>query len=464
MTARGKPRLRASTLHRARAEVLPDYDRSGAPCITHLGFGAFARAHLAVYFDALLRQGRPALIRGVSIRNRWAQDHLEPQNGLFTVAVREPGEETSLQVIGALASVETGPAAALDAMTSPATKLVTLTITEKGYEPPLDPPGPSEVPASVPALIAVALDRCRRDEVVPPVFAPLDNLLHNGDVLRARVVEAAARTDSHLAAWIASDVRFPNSVVDRMVPAPTERDIEDIAGRVGLLDLAAVSTERHRSWIMQSVDGLAALGEVGVRLVDDVTPYERRKLWLLNGPHSAVAYGGLLVGHDTIAGAVVDPTIARFVRRIVDETLEVAEFPGALEPTAFADAALRRFANPALGHRCAQVGADGSSKLPQRLLPVVAARRERALPTTRFAVVVAIWIAATAGVAVSGAKLPQLEDPIATALQPAARGDSLHGLSHLALGAHTDVAFTDEVTSVLRRLTIEGPALLEVER
>ena len=124
---------------------------------------------------------------------------------------------------------------------------------------------------------------------------------------------------------------------------------------------------------------------MGVELVDDVAPFERRKLWLLNGPHSAVAYGGLLAGHATIAGAVADPAIARFVRDLVDDTLEVAAFPAALQPAAFADEALRRFANPALGHTCAQVGADGSSKLPQRLLPVVDARRARSLGTERFA-------------------------------------------------------------------------------
>jgi len=464
MTAGERQRLRASTLNQAQAGALPDYDRSAAPCITHLGFGAFARAHLAVYADALLRHGQPALIRGVSIRSPRAQDQLEPQDGLFTVAVREPGEDASLQVIGALASMETGAAAALDAMTAPATRLVTLTITEKGYESPLDTPPPSEAPATTPALIALALAQCRRDGLDPPVFAPLDNLLDNGTLLRARVLEAAEHIDPHLAAWIAGEVLFPSSVVDRMVPAPTERDVEDIADSLGLLDLAAVSTERYRSWIMQSVAGLVPLGDVGVRLVDDVTPYERRKLWLLNGPHSAAAYGGLLVGYDTIAGAVADSTIARFVRGLVDDTLEAAEFAAALEPVTFADEALRRFANPALGHRCAQVGADGSSKLPQRLLPVVAARRERALPTWRFAVVAAIWIAATAGVSARGVRLPELEDPIAPALRSASRRGDLQELSHLALGSLVDDAFTAEVASLLGRLTTEGPALLEAQR
>src|SRR6202041_3233514 len=112
--------------------------------------------------------------------------------------------------------------------------------------------------------------------------------------------------------------------------------------------------------------------------------------------HSAVAYGGLLAGHSTIARAVEDPLVSRFARDIVEDTLETADFPAALQPASFAAEALRRFANPVLGHTCAQVGADGSSKLPQRLLPVVAARRERALPTTRFAAVAAIWIAAPA--------------------------------------------------------------------
>jgi fructuronate reductase len=464
MTAGARQRLRAGTLNLARAGALPDYDRSAAPCITHLGFGAFARAHLAVYADALLRHGQPALIRGVSLRSRRAQDQLDPQDGLFTVAVREPGEATSLRVIGALASMETGAAAALDAMTAPTTRLVTLTITEKGYESPPDTAPSSEAPATTPALIALALAQRRRDGLDPPVFAPLDNLLDNGNVLRARVLEAAEHIDPRLAAWIAGEVLFPSSVVDRMVPAPTERDVEDIADSLGLLDLAAVSTEQHRSWIMQSVAGLAPLGDVGVRFVDDVTPYERRKLWLLNGPHSAAAYAGLLAGYDTIAGAVSDATIARFVRDLVDDTLEAAEFPAALDPVAFAEEALRRFANPALGHRCAQVGADGSTKLPQRLLPVVAARRERALPTWRFAVVAAIWIAATSGVTARGVHLPRLEDPIAPALRAATRREDMQELSHLALGSLADAAFTAEVASLLGRLTTEGPELMEAER
>ena len=457
----GRRRLSARTVMDAHAPTLPDYDRTGAPVIAHLGLGAFARAHLAVYADELLRRGRPGLIRGVSLRSRRAQDQLEPQDGLFTVAVREPGEHLSLQVIGALSSAETGPAAALEAMVAPTTGLVTLTITEKGYDAPTATPG-TEPPTSAPALIARALHRRRQAGIPPPVFASLDNLLDNGSTLRERVLHAAGEIDHVLAAWIASDVHFPNSVVDRMVPAPTERDRDDISEELGLCDEAAVGAERYRSWVMRSTDGVAFLGDVGVELVDDVAPFERRKLWLLNGPHSAAAYGGLLAGHATIADAVRDPVVARFVRALVGDTLEVDALPAALHPAAFADEALRRFANPALGHTCTQVGADGSSKLPQRLLPIVDIRRSRALGTERFAVVVAIWLAATAGVEVHGRRLPHLEDPLAGDLRSALAGpDGLRSLSRVALG---DTLFAMEVASTLARVTSEGAAVLGVER
>ena len=459
MTGERRQRLNARTLAYAHARRLPNYERGGAPVITHLGFGAFARAHVAVYCDELLQRGTPALIRGVSLRSRQAQDQLRPQDGLFTVAVRDPGTASALQVVGALASMESGPPAALAAMTDPTTKLVTLTITENGYSARAGGELTSvALPSSVPALIALALDRRRQAGLMPPVFASLDNLLDNGTVLRARVLDEAERIDGALAAWIGREVRFPSSVVDRMVPAPTEAVLEEIAEELGLTDRAAVAAERHRSWIIRSVEGLDSLADVGVELVDDIAPFERRKLWLLNGPHSAVAYGGLLAGHETIAGAVTDPVIARFARGIVGDTLEVAQFPAELHPASFADDALRRFANPTLGHTCEQVGADGSGKLPQRLLPVVAARQARSLGTWRFALVAAIWLAAAGGVDVPGARLPRLGDPLAARLQAAAaRPDGLQALSRVAFGADM---FAEQVALMLERLTKDGLVLL----
>jgi fructuronate reductase len=459
MTGNVAQRLDGRTVLRAQADLLPDYDRSAAPVITHIGLGAFARAHVAVYADALLRMGHPALIRGVTLRSRLAQQQLEPQDGLFTVAVREPGEDMELQVVAAVTCVTTGPAAAFEAITAPTTSLVTLTITEKGYETARED---ASTTPTAPVLIASALARRRQAGLAPPVLASLDNLLDNGGVLRTRVLEAAEEIDPRLAAFIAEEVRFPASVVDRMVPAPTDDDRLAIANALGLRDEAAVATERHRSWVMQSVEGLDHLGEVGVQLVADVAAFERRKLWLLNGPHSAAAYGGLLAGHSTIAAAVADPLVARFVRDLVDQTLEVAAFPASLAPAAFADDALRRFANPALRHTCAQVGADGSSKLPQRLLPVVAARRARGLQMTTFALVAAIWVAAVAGVPAPGVTLPRLQDPLAEDFRSLLdRPNPLSLLSHRAFG---DIPFATEVAAMLGRLTTKGAAVLETGR
>ncbi len=255
MTGERRQRLNTRTLAHAHARRQPDYDRGGAPVIAHLGFGAFARAHVAVYCDDLLRQGTPALIRGVSLRSRRAQNQLVPQDGLFTVAVRDPSAPSTVQVVGALASMESGPAAALAAMTAPTTKLVTLTITENGYSASADGELASgALPSSAPALIALALDRQRHTGLTPPVFAPLDNLLDNGAVLRARVLDEAERIDGALASWIDGKVQFPSSVVDRMVPAPTEAVLEEIAGELGLTDRAAVA-DRASPLVDHSVGG-----------------------------------------------------------------------------------------------------------------------------------------------------------------------------------------------------------------
>jgi fructuronate reductase len=452
VTASG-PRLRlnASTLAGVGGARLPDYDRSRVPAIVHLGVGAFARAHLGVYADDLLRSGWPATVHGVSLRTHRAEDQLGPQDGLYTVTEREPGTDPAVRVVGALTAVSTGAAAAVDAIAAPTTRLVTLTVTEKGYDLGIDGP------QSVPGVLALALARRRASEAAPPVFASLDNLEDNGTLLRDRVLEAAERLEPGLSRWIAEEVRFPRSVVDRMVPATAEADIDDVGRRLWVVDLAAVTCEAHRSWVVDAVKGLPPLADVGVDVVPDVGPYQRRKLWLLNGAHSALAYCGLLAGCATIAEAAEHPLVAPFVRQLVDDVLAVLDVPAGLEPATFAADALHRFRNPDLGHACVQVGADGSRKLPERLLPVVGARRRRGLDTRRFAVVVAAWIAPAAGIAVQGSVLPAVDDPLADALRAAAAGGTdLHRVADAALYRRWDQSFVFEVVAALRQLIREG--------
>ena len=413
------------------------YDRSAPPSIAHLGVGAFARAHLAVYADDLRRAGHPAMIRGVSLRSGSAEEQLGPQGGLFAIDEREPGRAPELSVVGSLASVGTGIDAAIEAIAAPTTALVTLTVTEKGYE--LDPLDGDERlgPRSAPAALAHGLDR-RRGQGPPPVVASLDNVLDNGTLLRRRVIDAAEQCDTGLARWITEQVAFPSSVVDRMVPATTPADLDAIARRLGLRDEAAVVAEQHRSWFLTAADGLPPLAEVGVEVVGDIEPYQQRKLWLLNGPHSALAYAGLLAGCETIAEATAHPVVAPFVRRLVDDILEVADQSPGTEPTAFAEESLRRFANPELGHTCRQVGADGSRKLAQRLLPVAATRADRGLATARLAAVVALWLAAVTRLPLQGVVLAEVDDPDAESLRAAAEERDRQALVRAACGPRGD--------------------------
>ena len=456
MPARGeRPRLGAGALARLGGDiVLPGHLRSATPTIVHLGLGAFARAHLGVYADDLLAIGHPAMIRGVSLRSPRAEEQLACQDGLYSVLEREPGSPDQLRVVGSIHSAATGRLAAIEAIAAPATQLVTLTVTEKAYAA-----GPDDE-TSVARVIAEGI-AARRGEAPPLVVASLDNVADNGDVLREAVLAAAALLDAALVDRIADEVRFPCSVVDRMVPATTDADLREVEERLGFVDLAAVVAERHRSWIITRTAGLPPLADVGVVVVDDIEPYQRRKLWLLNGPHSALAYAGLLVGCTTIAEAATDGRVAPFVQALVGDVLAVADLPPATEAEAFAPETLRRFANPGLGHTCLQVGADGSRKLPQRILPVVGRAERAGRPTERFATVVAIWVAAVSGTEVAGGRLPPPDDPLAGELQRVARGADLSALVDRALDGAGSHRFHGQVVERLQLLRSHGPVVLD---
>jgi fructuronate reductase len=210
--------------------------------------------------------------------------------------------------------------------------------------------------------------------------------------------------------------------------------------------------------VIEQHAGLPPLGDVGVEEVSDIEPYERRKLWLLNAPHSALAYLGLLTGCDTIAEAIAQPRVLSVVRALVADILAAAQFDSAMCPDTFATTALRRFGNPLLGHTCVQVGADGSRKLPQRLLPVVGITLRQGRPIDRFALVVAAWICAATGRPVRGEALPAVDDPLGSELQAA--GD-LDAIVQTALGKDVDRSFAGAVTDAVRALERDGAAVLE---
>lgn len=427
----------------------PAYDRAGPAPFVHLGPGAFARAHLGVYADDLGRAGHDARIRAVALRHPAAEEQLGPQDGLYTVTTREPGVPTESRLVGSIISVATGPAAAAAAIASTASAFVTLTVTEKGYD--------EDGPGSAVDVLVRGLDARRKAGQGGLVVASLDNLLDNGRLLRERVLAAAdgPAGGAGLAQWIADEVAFPCSVVDRMVPATTDADRAEVAERIGLVDEAAVVAEAHRSWALEAVEGLPPLpplANVGVEVVADVGAHQQRKLWLLNAPHSAVAYGGLLAGHDTIAAAVGDPLVSGFVRGVAGDVLAVVDpSDGGPEPGAYAADSLRRFANPLLGHTCAQVGADGSRKLAQRVLPVVEARRARGLDVERFAVVVAAWLVAVAE--------SRVDDPIGDVLRAALAAGGPLAAAERGVGPALR-QWAPDVAAAYRRVRTDGASAL----
>jgi fructuronate reductase len=287
--------------------------------IVHLGLGAFFRAHGALYVEeAMAKSGGEWGILGVSLRHADLRDRLAPQGFVYTACELGPHGE-ALRVGTAVQSMlvaPENPAAVLDAMADPAVRIVSLTVTEKGYcHAPstgrLDFSHPDIVadladparPVSAPGFLCRALDRRRKAGAAPFTVLCCDNLPENGAMLRGIVLELAARMDGTLAAWIEAECAFPCTMVDRIVPATTEADIERLAQRTGVWDAAPVMHEPFRQWVIEDrFTGGARpdLGAVGTELVADVRPYEHMKLRCLNGTHSALAYLGYLAGAETI--------------------------------------------------------------------------------------------------------------------------------------------------------------------
>jgi len=435
-----RARLSSSTLAGARAgTVLPRYDRAALPIgIVHLGLGAFVRAHAAIYTeDAISRAPGPWGIAGVSLQRPDQRDRLMPQDGLYT-ALQRGGEAPAARIVGTVKSVMVAPEdpdAVVAAMAAPATRIVSLTVTEKGYchdpatgrlaaeHPDIrhDLENPDR-PRSAIGLIVAALARRRQAGRAPFTVLCCDNLPHNGRLVAGLVRDFAALRDDGLAAWIEAGVAFPSTMVDRIVPATTDADIEAAAAATGLSDAAPVVHEPFRQWVIEDrfVDGARPAWETaGAELVGDVAPYEHMKLRMLNASHSALAYLGYLAGRETIAEAVADEALRGFVQRLWhDEIIPVVPAPPGVDLARYAADLLVRYENPAIRHRTWQIAMDGSQKLPQRILSTVRERLRSGLPVARLALVVAAWIRYVGGVDEAGRPI-DVRDPLAASLKGA---------------------------------------------
>jgi fructuronate reductase len=404
-------RLGNAALASMRGAKTPAYDRQAVTGgIVHLGVGAFHRAHQAVYVDDCLAAGeRDWGIAGVSLRSPDTRDALAPQDGLYTVAARgSPGED--LRIVGALKSLLVAPedpSAVVEMLADPRARIVTLTITEKAYlrgsNGDLDA-GHSDIqwdlhnpdrPRSALGFLASALARRREAGDVPFTVLCCDNLPANGVTVRRLFLQFAELMGGDFADFAATEVAFPSTMVDRIVPATTDADRDRIAAALGVTDAWPVMTEPFKQWVVEEhfPPGRPRWENFGVTMVKDVQPFEEMKLRLLNGAHSGIAYLGLLLGHATVSAAFADPRIRGFVDGLWREAIPTLPTGIGLEPLPYTAALAERFANPALAHRTAQIAMDGSQKLPQRILSTARARLKAGAPANHLMLVVSAWIA-----------------------------------------------------------------------
>ena len=387
------PRLTAALLPDLPANVArPSYDRGAVKSgIVHMGIGAFHRAHQAAFFEHALEAGdlRWGVV-GASLRSRGVADQLIPQGGLYTLSVND-ASGTSDQIMGAVQKVLVAPddpQALVETLASPDLHLVSLTITEKGYM--LDPATGglmtdnadvahdmqgADAPRTAPGFLARALAERRARKAPALTIISCDNIPHNGARLKQAICDVAAGWDESLAEWIAANVAFPQTMVDRIVPATTPEDIDKLAGRAGYVDHGMVKTEPFTQWVVE--DWFAGerpdLAAAGVQLTNSVADWEKAKLRLLNGAHSTLAYLGALAGVDYIHEVVARPAAGQLLDDLWDEAASTLTVPDGLDVPAYRAELADRFANPSLWHRTRQIAMDGSQKLPQRLLETIAA-------------------------------------------------------------------------------------------
>ncbi|ACS86415.1 mannitol dehydrogenase family protein [Musicola paradisiaca] len=421
-----------SLSHLSPDVVVPDYDRTTLKTrIVHLGFGAFHRAHQAVYADRLAKEHASdwGYCEVNLIGGEQQIDDLQQQDLLFSVAEMSP-EAWRCRVVGvvrqALHAQTDGIEAVLTAMSQADVAIVSLTITEKGYchapatgKLMLDHPliaadlSHPHAPASAPGVIVAAL--ARRKAAGLPAFSVMscDNMPENGHVTRNVVLAYANAVDPALAVWIEQHVTFPSTMVDRIVPAITPETLEQITSLLGVADPAGVACEPFLQWVIEDnfVNGRPAWEKAGAELVQDVLPYEEMKLRMLNGSHSFLAYLGYLAGYAHISDCMQDEALVKAAHHLMLQEQAPTLRTQGVDLAAYADALLQRYRNTALKHRTWQIAMDGSQKLPQRMLDSIRWHLAHGSQFEMLALGVAGWMRYINGIDEQGKPI-EISDPL----------------------------------------------------
>ena len=408
----------------------PGYDRAAVSAgIVHFGVGNFHRAHQAMFVDEVLALGfTDWAICGVGVLegDRAMRDVLRAQDNLYTLVTSSPDGTSVARVVGSIHEYHYAPddpLAVLDRLADPATRIVSLTITEGGYSvndatgefDPRDPltlrdlhPG-THPPASVLGYLTAGL--ARRRETGTPAFTVMscDNIQGNGHVARTAVLGFAGRKDPDLAAWIADNVAFPNSMVDRITPVTTDETRASVLAEYGIEDRWPVRSESFVQWVLEDTfpNGRPPLERVGVQMVDDVEPYELMKLRLLNASHQAMGYLGILGGNQWVHEVGRNPLFTDFLLDYMrlEAMSTLRPVPG-IDLDAYCRELIDRYGSEAVRDTLARLAVDGSDRIPKFLLPVLRQQMETGGEIRRCALVLAAWSRFLEGRAENGTPTP----------------------------------------------------------
>jgi len=460
-----------------------DYDRARLkPRLMHIGFGAFAKAHVCVFHDEMLRRSQSDWGSVVCRLNSGEETltKLDEAHGLFSVG-EMVDDDLHLRRVGAVIKTlhprRDGINALLGQLADPNLQVVTLTVTEKGYclsKGHLDTNNPAIVadlktPNAPKTAIGTLVEGLRLRSTTQNIGLTIlscDNLPANGHLCQTAVLEYANKIDPELADWISTNCTFPCSMVDRITPAMTEASNAKMAIALGSPDPNGVFCEQFRQWVIE--DNFAAMRPDwelgGAELVRDVEPYEDLKLRLLNGSHSFLAYLGAVDGKETIAECMSDAALRKAALSLMlDEQAKTLSMPDGVDVPAYAKALMDRFSNRALHHKTTQIASDGSQKLPQRLLASIRLHLKAGRSWPLSALGVAGWMQYCRGRSEAGHDLP-LNDPLADKISEiAAQNDKAEYVRQL-LSLETIFApdlvanpiFTETIQSTFETLSTKG--------
>ncbi|MCH8563701.1 mannitol dehydrogenase family protein [Nesterenkonia sp. YGD6] len=438
----------------------PNYDRSAVSVgVVHIGVGGFHRAHQAMYLDRLMNEGR-ALDWGIcgmgvlpgDVRMR---DALATQDHCYTLVLKHPDGSTDARVIGSIVDfvhAPDDPEAAVERLADPEVRIVSLTITEGGYNfnqstGAFDPANPDVAhdlaaaaaqgrgeeapgPRSVFGLVVEALHRRRARGTAPFTVMSCDNIQGNGDVARRQFTAYAALREEELGVWVEHNVPFPNSMIDRITPVTADGDRQYVAETYGVVDQWPVVCEPFTQWVLEDhfvggPTGRPPFDEVGVQLVEDVEPYELMKLRLLNVSHQALCYPGYLAGYRYAHEVCTDSTFVAYLLAYMDReaTPTLRPVPG-IDLEAYKHSLIERFANPSVRDTLARLCAESSDRIPKWLVPVIHENLAAGRPVDLSAAIVASWARYAEGIDEQGASIEVVDQRREQTMDAAAKQKS----------------------------------------